>query len=102
MEFFEKEKSHKENTDPPPELVSTDFDCINCGRLLLKTLRAKVIDHTTKVRAYCSECKEFSFAKEVSGAFYVAPAEGIKIINAETSKDNTMHTIYTEAFDVQT
>tara|TARA_R100000808_G_scaffold5713_1_gene17193 strand:+ start:28758 stop:29060 length:303 start_codon:yes stop_codon:yes gene_type:complete len=100
MDFFEKEKPRKENAEPPPELVETLFDCINCGRLLLKTLKAKSVDSTTKVRAYCSECQEFSFAKDVSGAFFVAPAEGIKIINAETSKDNKIHTIYTEAHDV--
>ena len=44
MDFFEKEKPRKENAEPPPELVETLFDCINCGRLLLKTLKAKSVD----------------------------------------------------------
>lgn len=100
MEFFEKEKETPKNQDPPSELVETDFVCGNCERPLLKTLRTKDIDHFIKVRVHCSECDDFSFTKEVSGAFFIAPVKGVKILDAETSADNSLHTIYTKADDV--
>ena len=101
MKFFEKEKTETPKIqDPPPELIETDFNCSNCERPLLKTLRTKDVDHFTKVRVHCSECDDFSFTKEVSGAFFIAPSEGVKIQDAETSVDNSLHTIYTKVGDV--
>ena len=38
MKFFEKEKNNQRE-DPPPELIKTDFNCGNCERPLLNTLR---------------------------------------------------------------
>ncbi len=99
MKFFEKEKNNQRE-DPPPELIKTDFNCGNCERPLLNTLRTKETGTSIKMRAYCSECEDFSFTKEVSGAFFIAPADGVKIENAETSPDNSLHTIYTKAEDV--
>ena len=40
MKFFEKEKNNQRE-DPPPELIKTDFNCSNCERPLLNTLRTK-------------------------------------------------------------
>tara|TARA_R110000824_G_scaffold162282_3_gene337918 strand:- start:7783 stop:8085 length:303 start_codon:yes stop_codon:yes gene_type:complete len=100
MRFSEEEKDTPKNQDPPRELVETDFSCGNCERPLLKTLRTKDIDHLVKVRVHCSECDDFSFTKEVSGAFFIAPATGVKIQDAKTSADNSLHTIYTKANDV--
>ena len=86
MKFFEKEKTETPKIqDPPPELIETDFNCSNCERPLLKTLRTKDVDHFTKVRVHCSECDDFSFTK---------------IQDAETSVDNSLHTIYTKVGDV--
>ena len=100
MKFSETDKTRQQSDEDAPDMIKTEFSCSNCDRVLINTMRVKEKPSSVNLRVHCSSCEDFSFTKPVSGEFYVTPAEGIKLLRADTSEDNTLHTIYTETDDV--
>jgi len=92
VDFFQKEP---EEAKPPVDVTSIQLDCSNCGKHLAKVMLVKDAPTSVKIKANCCFCGDSSFLKEVSGAFYMVPSEGVKLEEAPIMGDNNSFVIKT-------
>ena len=92
VEFFQKEP---EDPKPPVDITSIELDCSNCGKSLAKVMRVNNAPTTVKIKANCCFCGDSSFIKEVSGAFYMVPSEGVKLEGVPAASSNNNFIIET-------
>ena len=69
VDFHEMEEKEAK---PPVDVDSVPIICTNCDSKLLTVKKVKEAPTTIKIRAKCCFCKDKTFYKEVSGAFYLA------------------------------
>ena len=92
VDFIQKEP---EDPKDPVDVTSIQLDCSSCGRNLAKVMRANNTPTTVKIKANCCFCGDSSFLKEVSGAFYMVPSEGVKLKGVPAASSNNNFTIET-------
>ena len=92
VDFFHKEP---EDPKPPVDVTSIQLDCSSCGKNLAKVMRVNNAPTSVKIKANCCFCGDSSFLKEVSGAFYMVPSEGVKLGGAPATDDNNSFVIET-------
>lgn len=92
VDFFHKEP---EDPKPPVDVTSTQLDCSGCGKALAKVMRVNDAPTSVKIKANCCFCGDSSFLKEVSGAFYMVPSEGVRLEGIPAMGDNNNFIIET-------
>ena len=93
VDFFNKEP--EEDLKPPVDVTSIQLDCSSCGKNLAKVMRVNDAPTSVKIKANCCFCGDSSFLKEVSGAFYMVPSEGVKLKGVPAASDNNNFIIET-------
>ena len=93
VDFFQKEP---EDPKPPVDVKSIQLDCSNCGKSLVRVMRVKDAPTSVSIKANCCFCGDSSFTKEVSGAFYMVPSDGVELQGVPSSGDNKRFVIETK------
>ena len=84
--FFKKEKEYKKLSDLGHIIIKNSAETVDMVDLWI----VSESDRVTNVRASFDNGSDDSFVHEISGEFYVGPAEGMNLSNIDTTEDLTI------------
>lgn len=85
MTNFSQGFSDEENKVEATQITdSIELSCSSCNKNLCRIVKVKDnVDKVIEARAECPFCGDTSFTAEMSGEFYIAPAQGVLLASAD-------------------